>query len=750
MKMLMKLLKTSWPILTIFLVIVIFFRAVLFSDLLPTPADTIIGLYHPFRDFYAKQYPVGIPFKNFLITDPVRQLLPWRDLAIDLFKKGEISLWNPYSMAGAPLLANFQTAAFYPFNILFFLLPFTIAWSFLIIAQPLLAGVLMYLYLRNLALTKLAGLLGAIAFAFSGFFVAWMEWGTIGHVVLWLPLLLLSIDKVSSYLQSSRILNWLFVFLFSLVSSFFAGHLQTFFYVFVISLVYLIVRWWQYGKNKTTLGLFIVCYLLFVVITAVQWLPTLQLIEESARSIDQVDWQRDGWFIPWQHLAQFIAPDFFGNPTTLNYLGVWNYGEFIGYIGILPLILAFFAIITRRDKKTMFFGLFLFVVLLLALPTPIAKVPYILNIPFLSTAQPTRLIFLVDFLLAILAALGFDYFMRRKKQIFYPIIIVGFILAVLWLIAFKDNISVAKNNLILPTSLFAISVVVFLVLSRLKKGVFTLIIYIIMVGVVTFDLIRFGWKFLPFTNREYLFPQTEVLTFLQKQQGIFRIMTTDDRILPPNFSVMYRLQSVDGYDPLYLKRYGELIAASQRQQPNISSPLGFNRILAPHNFDTKIIDLLGVKYVLSLSDLNLPKLTKVFQEGETQVYENNKVLPRTFFVEDIEVARSKNESIQMMFNKDINLEKTAVVEIEEENTSKIPTMKLSIGNAKINQYGENKIIVSTDNPSEGFLVLTDSFYPTWKAKIDGEATKIYRTDYNFRGVVVPGGKHMVVFYPTLL
>ncbi len=748
MKKLMTLLKASWPILTIFLVIVIFFRAVLFSNLLPIPADTIVALYHPFRDLYAEQYPVGIPFKNFLITDPVRQLLPWKDLAIDMLKKGEIPLWNSYNMAGIPLLANFQTAAFYPFNILFFLLPFLVAWSFLIIAQPLLAGILMYFYLRSLNLEKLAGLLGAIAFAFSGFFVAWMEWGTILHAALWLPLILLSIDKIFLNL-GKKYTVWFFVFLFSLISSFFAGHLQTFFYVFVISLVYLIVRWWQYGKDKTTLGLFAVCYLLFMVITAIQWLPTLQLIEESARSIDQVDWQRDGWFIPWQHLAQFVAPDFFGNPTTLNYLGVWNYGEFIGYIGILPLILALFAIITRRDKKTMFFGLFLFVVLLLALPTPIAKVPYILNIPFLSTAQPTRLIFLADFLLAILAALGFDYFMRRKKQIFYPVIIVGLILAVLWLFAFKDDISVAKNNLILPTSLFAISIVIFLVLSRLKKGVFTLIIYIIMAGVVTFDLIRFGWKFLPFTNREYLFPQTEVLNFLQKQQGIFRIMTTDDRILPPNFSVMYRLQSVDGYDPLYLKRYGELIAASERGEPNISSPFGFNRIITPKNYESKIIDLLGVKYVLSLADLQSPKLVKVFQEGETRVYENEKILPRAFFVEEIHSVASKNEAIRKLFEQNFNPRKTAVVENYRGVLSSTPWKCIKC-EAEIATYSESMVIIETKNGSEGFLVLTDSFYPTWQATIDGAATEIYRTDYNFRGVVVPKGRHTVIFYSTLL
>ena len=76
----------------------------------------------------------------------------------------------------------------------------------------------------------------------------------------------------------------------------------------------------------------------FVLITAIQWLPMITLVFESGRIFEAENWAREGWFIPWQNLAQFVAPDFFGNPATLNYWGVWNYGEFIGYIGAIPLL----------------------------------------------------------------------------------------------------------------------------------------------------------------------------------------------------------------------------------------------------------------------------------------------------------------------------------------------------------------------------------------------------------------------------
>jgi hypothetical protein len=72
---------------------------------------------------------------------------------------------------------------------------------------------------------------------------------------------------------------------------------------------------------------------------------------------------------------------------------------------------------------------------------------------------------------------------------------------------------------------------------------------------------------------------------------------------------------VNGYDPLYIRRYGELIAASERGTPNIDPPFGFNRIITPQRYDSAIVNLLGVKYVLSLADLSSPTLKKVFQEN---------------------------------------------------------------------------------------------------------------------------------------
>ncbi|MEX2007766.1 MAG: YfhO family protein [Candidatus Levyibacteriota bacterium] len=750
--------KKLFPFLFILAAIVILFYQFIARGLLPIPSDTIIGLYHPFRDLYAKDYPRGIPFKNSLITDPVRQLYPWKQLVAEAEKKNTLPLWNPYNAAGAPLLANFQSASFYPLNILFLMLPMSYAWSLLIFLGPLLAAVFLYMYLSNLKLSKEASVLGSMTFALCGFFTAWLEWGTILHTALWLPLILLSIDKLvsnSKYqivsIKNRNVILWSFVYLFSLASSFFAGHLQVFFYLIIFSFAYLLARFFNSESKKILLFLYIILTTLFIILTAVQWIPTLQFIMLSARGID-LNWQAGGWFIPWEHLIQFFAPDFFGNPVTLNYFGVWNWGEFIGYVGILPLIFSIFALFFRRDKKTLFFGTAFFASLIFALPTIFAKLPFMLNIPFVDTSQPTRLLFITGFSLSVLAALGLDRFIKTGKGIAYPLGFIAVVFISLWtFVTFGDkylpvdHLSVAKQNLIFPTAMFfaAIVIITCYALARRYKNqkILQTVLYLIII-LVMIDLLRFSLKFNPFTKKEYLFPSTSTIAYLKENLGNFRFMTTDSRIFPPNFSAVYKIQSVDVYDPLYILRYGELIAASERGNTNINPPFGFNRIINPHNYSSSIINLLGVKYVLSLSDVDNENLTKVFQEGETRIYENRKVLPRAFFVNVVVDVESKEEAVVMLFDKKDSLNNLAVVENFESGN-------FGVGTAEILNYNENEVIVKTQNTEEGFLVLTDSFYPTWKARIDGKKVKIHLTDFNFRGVLVPKGTHEIVFYNSL-
>lgn len=765
----------------IILVIIVSCTAFFLKSQLPIPSDTIVGLYHPFRDLYAVTNPNGLPYKNFLITDPIRQIIPWKSLAVDLIQHAQLPLWNPYQMSGVPLLANFQSSPFYFLNILLFFQPFKYSWSIFIVLQLFLAGVFMYWYLRSLSLNPLATAFGVVSYIFSGFFVAWFEWGTVVQTALWMPLILLAIDKILRFgslnedskvknqkshsrrsgqakfnLKNQKFLSWCFVFLFAITASFFAGHLQTFFYSSVLSLVYFFLRWFQSGKKIKLLYTFLILAILFLILTAVQWIPTLQFILRSSRSLDQSPLTQSGWFLPWQHLAQFIAPDFFGNVTTLNYWGTWNYGELVGYIGVIGLLFVIFALIFRHDKKTRFFAGVAVIAFLGMLASPLSALPYNLHIPFLSTAQPTRLMMLVDFAFSALVTLGADYFFRfasgTKKLlfIFLSMAIVGIGLLFLWSIVLSHgiivhisaaNIAVAKHNLILPSLVFAIAAVLLGAASVVKKSNLTIALFIAVLLIQSFDMVRFFQKFEPFTPQKYFFPDTKITLFLQQHAGFDRIAATDNRIFPPNFSTEYRLQSIEGYDPLYLQSYAEFISASERGTPDIRAPFGFNRIITPRNLASPLFDLLSVKYVLSFEDLQSAGYKKVLQEGQTKVFQNTQQLPRAFFVKKVENFNTSQSQINAMFT--INHRNTAI-------TQQFKNMSFSTGTVHIQQYSANSVVIKTNNHQTGFLVLLDVYYPTWHAYIDGVQTQVYKTDYTFRGVVVPAGDHTVEFKDSLL
>ena len=740
--------KKTIPFLILAAIVVVFFRQFFLQNLLPIPADTIVGLYNPYRDLYAKNYPRGIPFKNFLITDPVRQQYPWRLESVLQEKMGQLPLWNPYQFAGSPLLANQQSAAFFPFNLLLFVLPFPFAWSVLIFLQPVLGGFFMFLYLRNLKLRTLPSLLGCVAFVFSGFFIAWLEWGTVDNVLLWLPFLLLCIDKI--YAGRKKTL-WYPLYFLALSISFFAGHLQTFFYILLLVHGYLFLQWMQSKEKIKNLlwGISFAAVALFL--TSIQWIPLFQLILLSARDTDLV--MTAGWYLPWQHLVTFFVPDFFGNPTTLNYWGVWNYAELTGYIGIPALFFAVFALFGRYTKKLLFFVGILILSLLFALPTPLAKLPFTFHIPFLATAQPTRLLSLVDFSLSILAAFGLSEFLQNRKKMYFPLGIFLAVFVLLWVVVLfhvrlfpavsAANIAIAKHNLFFPTGIFVGLTILILPTIFLKRKVVLLAVAILLVGLAAFDGIRFADKFTPFTKSQYLFPSTKTIEFLQSHIGNNRIMTTDSQILPPNFSTMYHIQSIDGYDPLYLKTYGELIAAMERNKPDIHEPFGFNRIITPHNFNSRLVDLLGVKYVLSLNELSSSKLKQVFTEGQTKVYENLQVYPRAFFVKEVGSV-SPEDLMNVLFDPTVNIRNDAIVLLADR-----PYRNLGIGSVDIRYYSSNSVIIHTQNKLNGFLVLTDAYYPTWHAYVDGKETRIYQTDLVFRGISVPAGNHLVEFKDQL-
>ena len=126
-----KHLKKIWPFVFIFSVWVLFISPVLFKDKVPFPGTYLVSNFGPWNEY--SEYS-GI-VKNTATPDVITQIQPWKRLVIESWKNGDTPLWNPYLFAGTPLLANYQSAALSPINIIYFVLPFTDAWTLQVILQ---------------------------------------------------------------------------------------------------------------------------------------------------------------------------------------------------------------------------------------------------------------------------------------------------------------------------------------------------------------------------------------------------------------------------------------------------------------------------------------------------------------------------------------------------------------------------------------------------------------------------------------
>ena len=138
----------------------------------------------------------------------------------------------------------------------------------------------------------------------------------------------------------------------------------------------------------------------------------------------------------------------------------------------------------------------------------------------------------------------------------------------------------------------------------------------------------------------------------------------------------------------------------------------------------------------------------VYQFEDIYIHENYDVYPRAFFVNNFKTVEKDTAQEYLLKNPDFNLRQNVILEEKLSNES-INKLKLSkdnkINNANIISYEANNVLIETSNFDASILILTDVYYPGWKAFIDGTETKIYRADGLVKAIFVPEGEHTIEF-----
>jgi hypothetical protein len=215
-------------------------------------------------------------------------------------------------------------------------------------------------------------------------------------------------------------------------------------------------------------------------------------------------------------------------------------------------------------------------------------------------------------------------------------------------------------------------------------------------------------------------------------------------LLVNNAATSYGLQDIQGYNAVHLTLYDEYMAALNGRTQNRH----FSNVL-PEGLDSPLLDLLNIRYVVTpaatspnrsyMQDLK-DNLQTVYEDDQVEVLENREALPRAWIVHSARQV-APEEALKMLNSGEVDPRQVALLEREPPDLS-LPEDPSS-DHASVASYEAGRIELSTATGAPGLLVLSEVYYPAWKAYVDGEPAPLYRADHLLRAVPVPAGEHVV-------
>jgi hypothetical protein len=541
-----------------------------------------------------------------------------------------------------------------------------------------------------------------------------------------------------------------------------------------------------------------------VTMSAWLYLPVQEYSHYSIRGGDTgLDYgYATNWSFSPLEMLTFFVPAFvgFGGET---YWGTMPFTDSPFYMGIVPLFLAGLALVIKRDRHVIFFAVLAALALLVSFGKNFSILydPLFNFLPFFNKFRvPSMILILTAFAMVALAAIGLHalHELRRQNQRpdanaaegnsikKYTFIFVGFaaIVAVFFLFgkglylgwiasSQKPLSSVAAQAAYEAAALDAFKMLLilaasgFLVLQYLKNKIAGNRLVGGFIALLVIDLWFVDFKISnphPRSDRRAYFAETPAVTFLKSESAKepFRIFPAyDDK--PENWYMYHKIQNIRGYHAAKLKIYQDFIAESGFDTRN---RYGFPPLLEKYlqvevsggqpsirmveadqlsplrlQADNAVMDMLNVKYLVSYYRVPDPRY-KMVVEGRPLVLENSAALGRAFFVDSVRVLEGKDAFFSYLKSGQFNPAKEAVLEEEppfaiegaEENT------------VKITSFDIHEIQMEAHVGKPALLVLSEIFYPAgWKALVNGEETKIYKTNYILRSIFLQPGDHQIRF-----
>jgi hypothetical protein len=237
----------------------------------------------------------------------------------------------------------------------------------------------------------------------------------------------------------------------------------------------------------------------------------------------------------------------------------------------------------------------------------------------------------------------------------------------------------------------------------------------------------------PKTDLEQSFQPDATVLFLKDQPGRFRVFPVG-RLFGDNTYAYHGIHSIGGYSAAKLKIFQTMIDSCLYKGSDPSFPVNMN-----------MLNMLGVRFVVVPGEIPSNRFEIAHTDPSKGIitYRNPDALPRAFFVDEALTARGDAEVFAIMNSRAFDPSTTAVLqdplpaEVFPQDTT---------ATVRILDYQSRTITIESNASDPALLVLSEVFYPAgWKAFVDDIETPILRTNSVLRSIVVPAGKHSVLF-----
>lgn len=544
---------------------------------------------------------------NFELQDVTFQLIPWAHQIREQWRAGEVPLWNDLVGCGMPLMANMQSAAFSPLRLLALPLPLAYAWTAEEAFKLLVALTFTFLYCRR-RYDVWPSLIGAIAFGFGTFMIAWLQFPH-ATVAAFLPAVLYLIDLLAERVTIAR-----FTFAAFLGPVLLAGgHPETAAHIVFFAVLY--AAWVMFVERAKLLRTLLAVSVVSLLLAAPILLPFVEALPygdfyQQRRAESHASGTA---FSDFHSLALLAHPRIYGErPGPLwGQTLTETIGGFAGILGIA----AFFGLLAQRRfgrNREMFFLIATVLLFLWIDDAPFVSAP--LRALF-SISLNARLRLLLSFVLAVQSAA----LIHSRRNYIAAIAGAVIVLAIVMVKTQYPNAD-ARTFALLTLIPSAIVLIVF-PFTRVARFA-TVPLLALAVYAELWQAIH-GWNHV--SKGTNLFPRTPMIDALLQQRGPepYRIAGLGGTLFP-NANVFFALEDARVKDPLASARYMRLLRQTKGWNPKDY----YEKWSDP---DTPLLDALNVKWMLTDRGVELADRARyrlLYDGADGRIYENTRAQPR--------------------------------------------------------------------------------------------------------------------------